>query len=117
MSEYEIYTDATEEYRWRLTAENGETVAHSSEGYVNKSDCENGLENFRTAFDRETARQHGIEFSEDSAGEWRWMYVHRNGNVIATGEGYVGQYEAKRGVLTALFHATDPTTEITDRTE
>ena len=117
MSEYEIHTDDCGEYRWRLTAENGEIVAHSSEGYTRQRDCENGLQNFRTAFDGETASQHSIEFSEDSAGEWRWNYVHRNSNVIATGEGYVGRYEAKRGVLTALFHATDPTTEITDSTK
>ena len=115
MSKFETYTDTNGEYRWRLVADNGETVADSAEGYHNRADCMNGLQNFRSAFERDTARQHTVELYKDAAGEFRWRYVHDNGNVIAdSGEGYVGRYEAKRGILTALFHATDPETEITE---
>lgn len=113
MSKFEMYRDESGEYRWRLKADNGEIVADSAEGYVRKTDCRNGLENFRNAFTREMARQHTLEVYEDTAGEFRWRYVHRNGNIIAdSAEGYVGKYEAKRGALTALFHATAPDTEI-----
>jgi len=115
MSKFEIYRDDAGEYRWRLTADNGEIVADSGEGYVRKTDCRNGLENFRNALTREVARQHTLEIYEDAVGEFRWRFVHRNGNIIAdSGEGYVGKYEAKRGALTALFNATDPATEITE---
>lgn len=116
MSEFEIYRDSAGEYRWRLQADNGEIVAHSSEGYVNKGDCENGLQNFRNAFTREMADQHTIAVTEGEDGQFRWTFNHQNGNVIATGEGYSGEYEAERGVITALFHATDPSTGITDQT-
>lgn len=115
MSEFEIHTDENGQYRWRLKAGNGEIIADSGEGYHNKADCENGLQNFRDAFVRDTARQHTVEIYEDDAGEYRWRYVHQNGNIIAdSGEGYVGRYEAKRGILTALFHATASDTEISE---
>lgn len=34
-----IYRDDVDEYRWHLVAENGEIVADSGEGYINKSYC------------------------------------------------------------------------------
>ncbi len=37
---WEIYQDRSNEWRWRRTATNGSIVGASSEGYVNKSDCE-----------------------------------------------------------------------------
>jgi len=37
---YEVYQDKRGEWRWRLRAANGKILAVSSEGYVNKDDCE-----------------------------------------------------------------------------
>lgn len=37
---YEMYKDARQEWRWRLKAANGNIIATSGEGYVNKADCE-----------------------------------------------------------------------------
>jgi uncharacterized protein len=39
----EIYRDAAGEYRWRVRASNGQIVADSAEGYVNRGDCERML--------------------------------------------------------------------------
>ena len=47
MAEFEIYTDDAGEYRWRFRANNGEIVADSAEGYVEKRDCERGMEILR----------------------------------------------------------------------
>lgn len=117
MATFELYRDTDGQYRWRLQADNGEIVAVSSEGYHNRSDCENGLQNFRNAFTREEASQHSISITEGDDGQFRWAYVHQNGHTIAVGgEGYTGRYEAERGLLTALFHATDPLTGLTDQT-
>ncbi|MGH7575887.1 MAG: YegP family protein [Longimicrobiales bacterium] len=44
MAEFEIYQDASDEYRWRFRANNGEIVADSAEGYANRRDCERGIE-------------------------------------------------------------------------
>ena len=40
---FEVYTDKAGEYRFRLTARNGEIIA-TSEGYKAKASCMNGLE-------------------------------------------------------------------------
>lgn len=40
MSEHvELYRDDAGEHRWRLVAANGEIIADSGEGYVNRDDC------------------------------------------------------------------------------
>jgi uncharacterized protein YegP (UPF0339 family) len=31
------------DYRWRLVADNGRTIADSGEGYVDKAGCEHGM--------------------------------------------------------------------------
>jgi uncharacterized protein YegP (UPF0339 family) len=36
----EVYQDDSGEWRWRLTAPNGETIADSSEGYVDRDHAE-----------------------------------------------------------------------------
>ena len=40
---FEIFKDASGEFRWRLKAANGQIVADSGEGYINKSDCVHGI--------------------------------------------------------------------------
>ncbi len=47
-AEFELYKDNAGEFRWRLQAANNEIIADSSEGYVNKADCEHGIELVRT---------------------------------------------------------------------
>ena len=37
---FEVYEDKAKEFRWRLKASNGQTVASSSEGYTARADCE-----------------------------------------------------------------------------
>lgn len=105
MSEFEIYRDDAGEYRWRLQADNHEIVAQSSEGYVRKRDCENGLTNFRDAFKREVATQHSVRVYQGDDGEWRWQYVHQNGNIIAVGEGYTSKNACEKGLVTAMLNA------------
>jgi len=44
MAKFQMYKDRKGEYRWRLRADNNETIADSAEGYINKSDCEHGID-------------------------------------------------------------------------
>jgi uncharacterized protein YegP (UPF0339 family) len=39
---YEVFKDAADQWRWRLVAGNGETVAQS-EAYTQKADAERGV--------------------------------------------------------------------------
>jgi len=40
MDNWEFYTDASGDWRWRRIAPNGRIVGSASQGYSNKSDCE-----------------------------------------------------------------------------
>ena len=40
---HEIYKDKKNQWRWRITARNGDIIAASCEGYKNKVDAENNL--------------------------------------------------------------------------
>ncbi len=56
---FEIYTDKKGEFRFRLKARNGEIIA-TSEGYVAKAGCLNGIESVRkNAPDAEIVKETG----------------------------------------------------------
>lgn len=41
---YHLYRDAAGYWRWTLYASNNRKVADSAEGYVNKTDCQHGID-------------------------------------------------------------------------
>jgi uncharacterized protein YegP (UPF0339 family) len=43
MYKFEVYKDKGGEYRWRLVAPNGRSIADSGEGYSSKQACLEGL--------------------------------------------------------------------------
>ena len=43
---FEVYTDKAGEFRFRLTAKNGQTIA-ASEGYKSLASCKNGVESVK----------------------------------------------------------------------
>jgi hypothetical protein len=45
---FEVYKDARGEFRWRLKAANGQTIATGGEGYTSKAGCLNGIESVKT---------------------------------------------------------------------
>ena len=42
-AKFEIYTDKTGEFRWRLVHTNGQVIANSGEGYTTKVNAIHGL--------------------------------------------------------------------------
>ena len=40
---FKLYRDTRGEWRWTLYSSNGNKIADSGEGYVNKSDAQNGI--------------------------------------------------------------------------
>ena len=44
---FELYRDATREYRWRFTASNGRVLADSGEGYKKRSACITAIERLK----------------------------------------------------------------------
>jgi uncharacterized protein YegP (UPF0339 family) len=43
MGAYTVYRDKSGYWRWRYKARNGKIISDSGEGYVNKSDCQAGI--------------------------------------------------------------------------
>jgi uncharacterized protein len=41
---YVVYRDTSVQWRWRLVAANGKTIADSGEAYRNKADCLAGIQ-------------------------------------------------------------------------
>jgi hypothetical protein len=48
LMKFSIYKDRAGEYRWRLVATNGRTIADSAEGYRSKADCGAGIQLVKT---------------------------------------------------------------------
>ena len=46
-AKFELYTDAKGEFRWRLKASNGQTIATGGEGYSSKANARNGIESVK----------------------------------------------------------------------
>lgn len=44
---FELYTDAKGEYRWRLIAPNGQSIASSGEGYKAKESAKAGIDSVK----------------------------------------------------------------------
>lgn len=44
---YHVYKDASNEWRWRLKATNGNILADSGEGYSTKADCLAGIQSVK----------------------------------------------------------------------
>lgn len=60
-----------------------------------------------------------FEIYQDTAGEWRWRLLHRNGNVLADGgEGYSRRGNARRAINTIREHLDEMEFEsYTDKAE
>ncbi len=46
-AKFELYKDAKSEYRWRLVASNGQTIATGGEGYATKANAKAGIESVK----------------------------------------------------------------------
>ncbi len=46
-TKFELYKDPKGEFRWRLIATNGQTIATGGEGYKTKESCKAGIESVK----------------------------------------------------------------------
>ena len=46
-AKFELYRDAKGEFRWRLVASNGQTIATAGEGYKSKESAKAGIESVK----------------------------------------------------------------------
>lgn len=94
-------------FKFDLKAGNGEVIA-TSEVYASDSACKNGIESVRkccgsevedqTVENFETLKHPKYEVYTDKAGEFRFRLKARNGEIIATGEGYKSKASCLNGI-------------------
>lgn len=95
-------------YVFNLKAGNGEVIA-TSEVYNSLDACKNGIQSVKTnapvaALEDqtvegfETEKNPKFEMYTDKAGEFRFRLKAKNGQTIATGEGYKAKTGCKNGI-------------------
>lgn len=106
--------------KFDLKANNGEIIA-SSEVYTTEAACLNGIESVRnncvgeiedqTAEGFETVKHPKFEMYLDKAGEFRFRLKARNGEIIATSEGYKAKAGCLNGIDSVKRNAPDAPVE------
>ena len=91
---FEVYQDASKEFRWRLKAGNGEVLATPGQGYKAKTDCQKGVQRIKTEADKLA-----FEIYEDNSSEFRWRAKAANGQVAATSsQGYKAKADCEKAI-------------------
>ncbi len=103
-------------FNFSLKAGNGEVIA-VSETYTTETACLNGIESVRKAClgDIEDQTVEGFEPVKhpkfevylDKAGEYRFRLKARNGEIVATGEGYKSKSGCLNGIESIKKNAPD----------
>ena len=93
MAKFEIYTDKKGEFRFRLKANNGQSIL-ASEGYKAKTSCTNGIESVR----KNSQDDSKFERLESKNGKHYFNLKATNGQVVGTSE----MYEAVSGVVNGI---------------
>lgn len=103
-----IKTTKSGDYVFNLKAGNGEVIA-TSQSYSTLDACKNGVESVNTnapvaAIEDQTVegfateKNPKFEIYNDKAGEFRFRMKAKNGQIIATGEGYKAKAGCKNGI-------------------
>ncbi len=120
---FEIKKTKSGGYRFNLVAVNGQVIA-TSETYSGLDSCKNGVESVRkncaahvedqTKEGFETLTHPKYEVYKDKAGEFRFRLKAKNGEVIATSEGYKGKDSCLNGIESVGKNAPEAPVEIVE---
>lgn len=100
MGKFVIKQSSNGEYRFNLKADNGQVIL-TSEGYVSKSGCENGIDSVKT--------NAGIDSRYDkrtsSNGKFYFNLKASNGQIIGTSEMYESESGRDNGIESVKANA------------
>lgn len=105
---FEIYKDKAGEFRFRLNATNGQTIL-SSEGYKDKSGCNNGIESVK----KNAADDNRYEKKESSSGKYMFNLKAANHQVIGTSQLYESVASRDNGIESVKKNA--PSAKVVDQ--
>ena len=107
-------------FKFDLKAGNGEVIA-TSEVYTSEAACLGGIESVKnncasavedqTVENFETLKHPKYEVYVDKAGEFRFRLKARNGEIIATGEGYKAKASCLNGIESIKKNAPEAPVE------
>ncbi len=117
MGKFVIKETKDGKFAFNLKAGNGEVIA-VSETYTALDTCKNGIESVKknaveakledqTIEGYEAVTNPKFEIYKDKAGEFRFRLKARNGEIIATGEGYKSKDGCKNGIDSIRRNAPD----------
>jgi len=105
--------------KFDLKATNGQVIA-TSEVYTTKAACLKGIESVKnncvgevedqTVENFETVKHPKFEMYQDKAGEYRFRLKAKNGEVIATSEGYTTKSACENGIESVKKNAPEAET-------
>ena len=111
-----VMKEAKSGFKFDLKAGNGEVIA-SSQVYASEASCKNGIESVRancaaavedqTVEGFETLKHPKYEIYADKAGEFRFRLKAKNGEIIATSEGYKTKASCQNGIASVGKNAPD----------
>ncbi|MDP5218212.1 YegP family protein [Ruegeria sp. 2205SS24-7] len=105
-AKFELYTDKSGEFRFRLKAGNGENIL-ASEGYKQKASAENGIKSVK-----ENAGDDGrYERKETAAGKHMFNLKASNGQVIGTSQSYASASGRDNGIESVKKNAPEADTD------
>jgi len=99
---FEIYQDKAGEYRFRLKAGNGENIL-ASEGYKQKSGCENGV----ASVQKNAADEGRFEVKTSTNGKPFFVLKAGNHEIIGKSEMYESEAACKNGIQSVMNNAGD----------
>ncbi len=94
MGKFEVYQSGKkEEYRFRLKADNGQTIL-SSEGYSSKAACINGIESVK----KNAGDPKRFNKTTTPTGMFRFSITAANNQVIGTSQNYQSESGCDNGI-------------------
>ena len=102
MAKFEIYTDKRGEFRFRLKANNGQSIL-ASEGYKAKTSCTNGIESVK----KNSQDDSKFEKLESKSGKPYFNLKATNGQVIGNSEMYESVSGMENGIASVKKNAPD----------
>ena len=106
--------------KFDLKAGNGEVIA-SSQVYKSLVSAKNGIASVTAnaaVAEIEDQTVEGFQIYQDKAGEFRFRLKAKNGQIIATSEGYKTLASAKKGIASVKKNSADaPVDDLTEKPE
>lgn len=97
---FQIFSGKDDQYYFRLTAQNGETIL-SSEGYVAKASCENGISSVK----ENAVNPARFENRTTTNGRPYFVLKAANYEIIGTSETYSSENSRDMGIASVMSNA------------